>query len=155
MSSLCSCVVCSLGKYLLHLYRAIGLFPPWYVARLTQARHSAAKREKKTRSSLTQVAGEKSDRRALGIATTKPQLSKSALRRQKHKQRDQLAGNKEGLQDLERAVTSLEEDIPDHEEPEAPPAAPTTISAKAKKRMLYVVLLTQCARTRAPALYPC
>lgn len=125
------------------------------VATLTQARHSAAKREKKTRSSLTQVAGEKGERRKLGIATTKPQLSKSALRRQKHKQRDQLAGNKEGLQDLERAVTSLEEDIPDHEEPEAPASAPTTISAKAKKRMLYVFLLTQCARARAPALYPC
>lgn len=127
---------------------------------LTQARQGAPKREKKkTRSSLasrlTQDKKEGSKGR-LGGAIAAPQLSKSALRRQKHRQRDQLAGNQEGLRDLADELTTLEDDIPEHkdEEESVPRTAPGTITAKSKRRMLYVTILTQHARAGAAALYP-
>ncbi|WFD04237.1 hypothetical protein MOBT1_002942 [Malassezia obtusa] len=106
------------------------------------ARQGAPKREKKkTRSSLasrlTQDKKEGSKGR-LGGAIAAPQLSKSALRRQKHRQRDQLAGNQEGLRDLADELTTLEDDIPEHkdEEESVPRTAPGTITAKSKRRML-------------------
>lgn len=115
-----------------------GIFSHGGCLELTQARHEARKRERKARSSLFSQAKQdkKGPKSALGIATTAPQLSKSALRRQKHKQRDQLAGNKQGLQDLAEELTTLQDS-----EPKSVPVTgpiPGTITSKSKRRMLYV-----------------
>ncbi|WFD24874.1 hypothetical protein MEQU1_003580 [Malassezia equina] len=56
---------------------------------------------RKTRSSL-------SERLALDF---KPALSKSSVRRQKQRAREQLAGNQEGLQAMTDVVTSMEASI--------------------------------------------
>ncbi|WFD28828.1 hypothetical protein MNAN1_003843 [Malassezia nana] len=54
--------------------------------------------ERKTRSSLS----------AQLARDAKPAISKSALRRRKQRDREQLAGNREGLQDVAAAVSSVE-----------------------------------------------
>ncbi|WFC96320.1 hypothetical protein MBRA1_002977 [Malassezia brasiliensis] len=104
------------------------------------ARHTAAKREKKkTRSSLAaRLAGDtKQKTRTLVVPEPSPTLSKSALRRRKHKQRDQLAGNKEGLRDLADELDTVKYDQEDVEK-DTPALRPASapLTAKSKRRML-------------------
>ena len=70
-------------------------------------------------------------------------VSKSALRRQKRKQRDQLAGNQQGMQELTDVVDSMEEGLEPGSEARAAsapePPAPTsgaTVTTKMKRNML-------------------
>lgn len=106
----------------------------------TPVQHTAAKRDKKkTRSSLAaRLAGDsKQSGRKPGALDPGPTLSKSALRRQKHKQRDQLAGNKEGLRDLADELDTVEHDH-EHVDHNAPASHTTSapLTAKSKRRML-------------------
>lgn len=106
----------------------------------TPARHAAAKRDKKkTRSSLAaRLAGDtKQSPRTLAAPDPSASLSKSALRRRKHKQRDQLAGNKEGLRDLADELDTVEHEQEGAEQ-EAPALRATSapLTAKSKRRML-------------------
>lgn len=117
------------------------------------ARSSSAKTTKKARSSLAARLGAGAPERAtrpLGIATTAPQLSKSAQRRRKHRQREQLAGNETGMQDLAEVVTSLEDTLPGSDVEDAVPGA-RAVTAKSRRGTLYVWPLTRMKeRARLP-----
>lgn len=100
------------------------------MAQLTQqgnVKRTDRQRDRKLRSKLPSqsdsavaAAARRSDPRLPGA------LSKSSARRQKRRERDQLAGNTDGMQDLANAVESLEDEIPTDEAAVAPQPAETT-----------------------------
>ncbi|WFD08570.1 hypothetical protein MVES1_003946 [Malassezia vespertilionis] len=96
----------------------------------------AQKRTKKTRSSLAaqlgEGAGERAARIKLGVAGLPAVRSKSAQRRQKQREREQLAGNQAGLRDLHDAVDQVESDH--MQAPRAP--LPSTLTKKVQRAVL-------------------
>lgn len=54
----------------------------------------------------------------LNLTPANGSLSKSSLRRQKRKQKEQLAGNTTGLKDLEEAMAEVAQEVQDDEEDE-------------------------------------
>lgn len=86
---------------------------------------------RKTRSSLSERLAQEA----------KPSLSKSSVRRQKQRAREQLAGNREGLQSMTAVVTSMEatmEPVPR----EQTRASHSKNTARSRRAMLYVYPLT-------------
>ena len=91
-------------------YRVIGLHIVVRSLPSIMVRRREASR--KTRSSLSERLAQEA----------KPALSKSSVRRQKQRAREQLAGNREGLQAMTAVVTSMEASI------EAAPREPARAS---------------------------
>lgn len=86
----------------------------------------AAARGKKVRSSLS--------RRLVEEDAAKRVVSKSTQRRQKQREREQLAGNKAGMQDLSDMVTSMESDM--LVQPEQHNSKPTGHTSKSRRAIL-------------------
>lgn len=91
----------------------------------------------------------KKTRSSLAVRLQKEQkfprtLSKSALRRQKQRAKEQLAGNQEGMQALTEMVTSMEEAMEDSPSQASShprlPHVPSGTTAKSRRAMLYVCL---------------
>lgn len=106
------------------------------------ARSAAPKREKKTRSSLAaRLAAERAGEVG-SSSSAKTHLSKSAMKRQKHRAREQLAGSKEGLRELSDMMTSIEEELPASKADDTNELSPhLSITAKSRRAMLCVYCL--------------
>ncbi|WFD01135.1 hypothetical protein MYAM1_003896 [Malassezia yamatoensis] len=105
------------------------------------ARHEARKREKhKARSSLASRLVSNANKEGNSQANGMTNLSKSALRRRKHRNREQLAGNQQGLRDLAEELPSVDHHTQDAEtEPRLENLAhahTTSNTAKSRRRVL-------------------
>ncbi|WFD32785.1 hypothetical protein MSPP1_003836 [Malassezia sp. CBS 17886] len=104
---------------------------------LRAARDDAVRRAARSDGVAARQLGKEEARRQPAPSTSsaphQPALSKSSARREKHRQREQLAGNRDGMQDLTDVVASMEAAVP--KEDTAPRAHPAA-TARTKRAVL-------------------